>query len=125
MKNNDALIFRETTVERHTVEEGTEGSLTVSTPFDNPSVLFFEKKWHDGSVASVDSRGFLHLKSSNPTLPEITIIPNLGDKVTAWASDGKYCGNPYYLSVRNGSQVPVVYFFKTYIQRFIHHILDV
>ena len=125
MKNNDALIFRETTVERHTVEEGTEGSLTVSTPFDNPSVLFFEKKWHDGSVAAVDSRGFLHLKSSNPTLPEITIIPNLGDKVTAWASDGKYCGNPYYLSVRNGSQVPVVYFFKTYIQRFIHHILDV
>ena len=44
----------------------------------NLSVPFTTYTWQDGSLATVDSRGFLHLKSSDKTLPEITIVLIVG-----------------------------------------------
>lgn len=55
----------------------------------------------DGSRAVLDHRGLLHLKSSDGTLPEITIV--LAEGVGAcWFSDGKVCGNSYHVDREGG-----------------------
>lgn len=55
----------------------------------------------DGSRAVLDHRGLLHLKSSDDTLPEITIV--LAEGVGAcWFSDGKVCGNTYHVDREGG-----------------------
>lgn len=117
------LSFYEASPILHSMESEEEQKLTVSTPFGNPSLLFYEKRWRDGSVAAIDSRGFLHLKSSHPKIPEITIVLNLGGKTAAWASDGKYCGVSYFLNVQTQEKVTEVYFYKNYIKRFVYRIL--
>ena len=51
--------------------------------------------WQDGTVMFWDSRGLLHLKSSDPTLAEISLV--LGDgEVAAWTSAGTYCGTQFF-----------------------------
>ncbi|MBI1246252.1 hypothetical protein GC197_00220 [bacterium] len=51
--------------------------------------------WNDGSEAILDSRGLLHLKSANTTIPEVTIA--LADGILGgWTSDGQLWGNPYF-----------------------------
>ena len=117
------LSFYDASPILHSMESEEEQKLTISTPFGNPSLLFFEKKWRDGSVAAIDSRGFLHLKSSHPSIPEITIVLNLGGKTAAWASDGKHCGVSYFLNLQPQEKVAEVYFYKNYIKRFVYHIL--
>jgi hypothetical protein len=56
------------------------------------SVAAFE----DGSRAVLDARGLLHLKSSDPELPECTIVLIEGP-TSGWASDGRYWGTPYFV----------------------------
>lgn len=52
--------------------------------------------WEDGSRATLDSRGLLHLRSSRQNLPEITLV--LQDmEVTCWTSAGTCCGDDYFL----------------------------
>ncbi|MCC9607992.1 hypothetical protein LOC68_02230 [Blastopirellula sp. JC732] len=47
--------------------------------------------WEDGSQAFLDSRGILHLRSSDPNLPELSIT--LSDwEATGWSSDGRHWG---------------------------------
>jgi hypothetical protein len=57
--------------------------------------------WPDGSVAWLDGRGMLHLKSSDRALPEMTLVLRHENydpiKTAAWASEGKVCGDPYFL----------------------------
>jgi len=51
--------------------------------------------WSDGSRAFLDSRGLLHLMSSDHDLPEISLV--LGaDGVAGWCSDGRQWGPQYY-----------------------------
>ncbi|MBI2192949.1 MAG: hypothetical protein HYU36_13295 [Planctomycetes bacterium] len=52
-------------------------------------------RWPDGSRAHLDSRGLLHLKSSDPALPEISIVLAQGP-LSGWLSSGKLCGDPYF-----------------------------
>ena len=52
--------------------------------------------WPDGSRAFLDSRGMLHLKSSDRTLPELSLV--LGrEKLAGWSSDGRVFGPPAFL----------------------------
>lgn len=53
-------------------------------------------RWADGSRAWLDSRGLLHLKSSDRTLPELTIVLAPDAEVSAWASDGRVWGLRFY-----------------------------
>jgi hypothetical protein len=48
-------------------------------------------KWRDGSRAYLDSRGMLHLKSSNPTVPEVSLVLTTGS-VAGWLSSGQCFG---------------------------------
>ncbi len=53
-------------------------------------------RWEDGSRAWLDSRGLLHLQSSDSRVPEASLVldPNC---VSGWASDGRHWGSAYYL----------------------------
>lgn len=49
-------------------------------------------RWADGSRAWLDSRGLLHLKSSDRTLPDLTLVLAQDAEVSGWASDGRVWG---------------------------------
>jgi hypothetical protein len=55
--------------------------------------------WDDGSRAFLDSRGMLHLKSSDRSIPELTIILHDG-VVAGWCSAGRVFGNEYFIDGR-------------------------
>jgi MoxR-vWA-beta-propeller ternary system domain bpX0/MoxR-vWA-beta-propeller ternary system domain bpX1 len=84
----------------------------------NQHIKFYKVTWLDGSVAMLDSRGFLHLKSANSDIPEITIVL-LANKVCAcWSSDGFVSGNQYFIP--NAEKIITGRdFYKIYIQSFI------
>lgn len=89
-------------------------------PYPNSFVKFHRFEWADGSLAIVDSRGLLHLISSDKTIPEITIVLIESRLPTAaWASDGRVCGSAYFTGVNNAESSDVAGFYNNYIQRFI------
>jgi chaperonin cofactor prefoldin len=53
--------------------------------------------WKDRSRAYLDSRGLLHLKSSDPTLPEISIVLSNGP-LAGWSSDFERFGDPFFFN---------------------------
>lgn len=64
-------------------------------------------EWPDGSCAILDSRGLLHLKSSDERLPEVTIVLSF-DATAGWCSDGRVWGPPAALGERpslTGSEI--------------------
>jgi hypothetical protein len=81
--------------------------------------------WPDGSAAYADRRGKLFLKSSNPDLPEITIITVVNHPAAAWASDGYACGQAFYTGgMEVGRTIKVTAFYEKYINPFIQQILS-
>jgi hypothetical protein len=52
-------------------------------------------EWPGGSKAYLDSRGLLHLKSHDPTVPEISLVLSDGE-VAGWTSDGHVCGPQFF-----------------------------
>jgi hypothetical protein len=94
----------------------TEESLDL---VQNKSLSFSAWVWDDGSEAVVDPRGFLHLKSSDENLSEITIIMVLGRVTACWASDNSICGSSYYLNENMGTVKTAEIFYNNYIQKFI------
>jgi hypothetical protein len=53
-------------------------------------------KWADGSRAYLDDRCLLHLRSSNPDVPEVTLVLFDGE-IAGWCADGRTWGNLYFL----------------------------
>ncbi len=51
--------------------------------------------WPGGSKAWLDSRGFLHLRSHDTTVPEISLALNHGE-MAAWISGEQSCGNEFF-----------------------------
>jgi hypothetical protein len=89
----------------------------VFYPLPNKRIAFRRFRWDDGSEAVVDTRGFMHLKSADSSIPEISFVLVLEKYTALWAADGKSCGNDYFLDApptTNGKE-----FYKNYIQRFI------
>lgn len=53
-------------------------------------------RWEDGSRALFDSRGMLHLVSSDRSVPEVTLAI-AAHRIAAWCSDGVSHGERYFL----------------------------
>jgi hypothetical protein len=53
-------------------------------------------EWADGSRIWIDSRGLLHLRSSDPLIAEATFVLN-PNNVSVWTSDGRMLGPEYYV----------------------------
>ncbi len=51
--------------------------------------------WDDGSKAYLDSRGMLHLVSSDTDIPEVTLVLTDG-MISGWCSDGRMWGKEYF-----------------------------
>lgn len=84
-----------------------------------PKIKFSKFIWANGSEAVVDSRGLLHLKSADASLPEVTIIL-IVDKTTAcWASDGMVTGSSYFTDAQPNTYIAAGDFYDNYIQPFI------
>lgn len=108
-------------------QKGSHYAKEVSTDIHllrNKNVKFIVKRWEDGSEAIFDSRGFLHLKSSDKTLAEITIVMISGMETACWASDGTLCGAQYFLLPASVNLMHAEEFYKKYIQPFIDKILQ-
>ncbi len=64
--------------------------------------------WSDGSRAWTDSRGLLHLKSSDPAIPELTFVLHEAD-MAGWASDGRIWGDRYFVGDRANVSAGEIY----------------
>ncbi len=71
--------------------------------------------WHDGSDAFLDSRGLLHLRSSDNSLPEVSIVLT-DNELAGWCSDGRVWGARYYIGEQDGASKRQV--FETVIKAF-------
>jgi hypothetical protein len=72
--------------------------------------------WPCGSKAFLDSRGLLHLKSHDPSVPEVSLVLS-GDEVAGWTSDGHVCGPKFFFEGGHHSDPERV--FKCLLQ-FVH-----
>ncbi|MET0392903.1 MAG: hypothetical protein ABW019_07165, partial [Chitinophagaceae bacterium] len=86
------------------------------------NIKFNIRAWSDGSTATIDSRGLLHLKSSDTTLPEITIVLVTGGHTTCWSSDGYAAGSSYFIPEKQLSVIAAQTFYDTYIRPFINRL---
>ena len=125
--NNTLTLFGPTMDIRISVSENRQRQ-TLTRTFNefksvrllpNKQIKFNSYTWRDGSAIITDSRGFLHLKSSDKSLPEITIVAITGVNTACWASDGKVAGSPHFLGERNENWIPTTDFYKHYIKPFI------
>jgi len=84
-----------------------------------PYIKFTKFSWADGSEAVLDSRGLLHLKSSDTRIPESSIILVIEKTTACWSVDGKIAGSPYFTGSRQTNVMLVADFYNTYIHPFI------
>lgn len=59
-------------------------------------ITLHEAQWADGSRAFIDSRRLLHLKSSDPDVPELSLVLS-SQEVSGWSSDGRLFGSRRFL----------------------------
>jgi hypothetical protein len=97
--------------------------LSVEIPSEN--LRFSKFVWKDGSEVLADSRGFLHLRSSDASIPEITIVMIMGKPTACWAADGSICGPAYFTGIDAMNSPGIVSdFYNSYIKRFIDTVID-
>jgi hypothetical protein len=87
----------------------------------NTNLKFSRFVWAHGSELLADSRGLLHLKSADSTIPEITIVMIMGRPTACWAADGRTCGSPYFTG-KGEERMVVTGFYHSYIKRYIDRI---
>ncbi len=69
-------------------------------------------KFDDGSIALLDSRGMLHLKSIDPDIPEITLVLKDGP-LSGWISTGEFFGEAYFIGNHESISAAKVYDYIT------------
>ncbi|MDJ1479729.1 hypothetical protein QNI16_04475 [Cytophagaceae bacterium YF14B1] len=84
----------------------------------NPNLKFTRYTWPDGSSVVFDSRGLLHLQSSDRSIPNVTILLIINRPVACWSSDGQWCGNVEFLP-DSTKAINSNEFYIKYIQTFI------
>lgn len=94
----------------------------VFIPFPDCGYKLMRFAWRDGSTALVDSRGFLHLQSSDRTIPEITIVLIIEKGTACWAADGTISGSDYFTGKETPDKMEAAQFYKEYIERFINNL---
>jgi len=92
------------------------------TLIQNQEIKFKKKVWPDGSIALLDNRGLLHLKSSDDKIPQIAILLILQRTTAAWSSDGIVCGSHFFIGKENPNEIKVNEFALKYIIPFISRI---
>jgi len=65
-------------------------------------------EWPSGSKVLFDSRGLLHFKSHDPTVPEVSLVLSDGE-VAGWTADGHVCGPPFFFEDDFKSEPPEVF----------------
>jgi len=86
----------------------------------NPKVRLLTRTWRDGSQATLDSRGLLHLRSSNPILPEATILAVTDFPLSWWTSDGRRGStHPYFFIRSETGSWGAAEFYQQYLRAFI------
>ncbi|HEY1065546.1 MAG TPA: hypothetical protein VGE52_05540 [Pirellulales bacterium] len=63
-----------------------------------PGVRYFLRvaEWKDGSRAYLDSRGMLHLLSSDASVPELSVAISGEGPPAVWSADGRRWGDAYF-----------------------------
>jgi hypothetical protein len=89
---------------------------TIPLKSENNRIHLRPFEWEDGSKAYVDNRGLLHLISSDPALPQITVLLVLNRQTACWASDGSLGGSSFYH--HDGMPRSVSYFQEKYMKPF-------
>ncbi|PJJ59945.1 hypothetical protein [Hymenobacter chitinivorans] len=95
-----------------------------STLPGNERVRLQRFRWPGGSEAVVDSRGLLHLRSADASVPEITLTLVLGQPLAFWAADGTVCGPTYFTGVAREQSLSAPEFYEQYLRRFISSLID-
>jgi hypothetical protein len=90
----------------------------------NTNLKFSRFVWADGSEVLADSRGFLHLKSADSTIAEVTIVMIMGKPTACWSAEGRVCGPRYFTGKATTEGAEVTGFYLNYIQRFIDRIKE-
>ncbi len=74
--------------------------------------------WGDGSRIFLDSRGMLHLKSSDTAIPEMTLLLNNGD-LAGWCADGRVWGPSCFTGTANSADPEAIYtgVFRSFLER--------
>ncbi len=78
--------------------------------------------WQDGSKAIIDARGFLHLVSSNKSLPEVSLVLIQGKTIAGWASDGTIAGSDYFIAGTAEDRMMPDHFYTKYIEPILQRI---
>jgi hypothetical protein len=80
--------------------------------------------WSDGSRAVLDSRGLLHLRSADRSIPEVTLVLCEGE-LTGWCANGRMWGKRYFVGEqqwRDESAVEQRSIFDSAVARFAERI---
>lgn len=85
-----------------------------------PNIKFTRYTWMQGSTVILDSRGLLHLKSTDATLPEVTIVLVVDQPTACWSSDGVVSGSTYFTGKSDAEPMQPALFYDKYIQPFIN-----
>lgn len=94
------------------------------TNVNGQNMIKLEKwMWPDGSLLFPDSRGLLHFKSSDPSLPEFTLLLVLGKAAAGWAADGFVAGASYFLHINKATRLEAGEFYTKYISEYINRIM--
>lgn len=88
----------------------------------NAQVLLRHFSWPDGSTATADARGLLHLRSADARVPEISVLLVLGKPTAVWAADGTVCGPDYFTGPDPERRLTAQEFLQQYLHRFIAHL---
>ena len=78
-------------------------------------------EWADGSRAVLDPRGLLHLQSSDPDIPEATIVLH-DDELAVWCSDGRVIGSEYFFLDDVGQRTGPIEILHDVIGAFARHV---
>jgi hypothetical protein len=70
----------------------------------DPRYTLFRASWPDGSRAILDSRGLLHLASSDQSTPEFTLVLAEDEELSGWCADGRMWGEPYFIGDASTAQ---------------------
>ena len=84
------------------------------------NINFIRFTFQSGSTATIDSRGFLHLKSIDPNIPEITIVTIIDKPTACWSADGFKSGSSYFTGFDQTNQLTPAIFENRYLKPFIH-----
>ncbi|HRG88769.1 MAG TPA: hypothetical protein PLW44_07080 [Chitinophagales bacterium] len=120
---NTHLSFKEFRMAKM-LEIKAQGIKTFVSP-NHPNMVFTQTTWPDGSTLTKDGNGILHLCSSDPRIPEISIAHIYGKATAVWASNGVVAGAAYFFNPHsNNKVVHTEDFYEYYLEPFGKHIVD-